>query len=299
MLCFSSLIHLLRDRITLHFLLFWFICLMGIAVAGRMIASRAAVSLSRSNHSLVRSRPTPPEAVSAILFGLFLAFYVAMILWREDFAFFDNDQLTDFSVAGRALPPPIWPSGGRFFPLAFQEFNALRFITRSPAGYQLFAVVQVLIVLLLLVVILRELRPSYRLLLMAALMLGPAFSIAFTGLVYPERDVLFWLVIMLFCLQRYSETRSPASFVTCLIGAHFVLYYKETVIVLIAAFAISYLCLEFYAERHAVRRFQQEFIRENALYFSLLAVCGVYVVFFASTMLPWAPSSYVANTTSR
>jgi len=103
MLCFSSLIHLLRDRITLHFLLFWFICLMGIAVAGRMIASRAAVSLSRSNHSLVRSRPTPPEAVSAILFGLFLAFYVAMILWREDFAFFDNDQLTDFSVAGRAL----------------------------------------------------------------------------------------------------------------------------------------------------------------------------------------------------
>jgi hypothetical protein len=295
MLSLASLTSGLPDAVASHFVLLWLLSLIVIAICGYWLSQRSTSILPRLSRSARVLPVTSVDVAALILFGLFLAFYVSVILYKEDFAFFDNDQFTDFSVAGRALPPPIWPTEGRFFPLAFQEFNALRFITRSPVGYQLFAVVQLLVVLLVLSAALGGFRLRYRLLLLSALMLAPAFSISFTGLVYPERDVLFWLAIMLFCLQRYSKTSSAVSFVSCLICAHFALYYKETVVVFIAAFAISYLLFHLCSEISADRQSWRKFAKENVLYFGLLAVCAAYVTFFLAAMHSWGNSSYVAE----
>lgn len=284
-----------RDFIAAHFFLLWLLCLLGIAVCGYWLSLKSVSAVSSQAESCTHHlRLTPADVACLSFFGLFLVFYIAMILYKEDFAFFDNDQLTDFSVAGRALRPAIWPAEGRFFPLGLQEFNALRFITRSPIGYQLFAVVQLLIVLLVLSFVLREFRIRHQVLVLSALMLAPAVSISFTGLVYPERDVVFWLAILLFCLQRYSKTRTPEYFVACLVCAHFALYYKETVVILVAGFAACYLLFQLYGgsrENNGARRF----FRQNALYFSLLAVCAVYVGVFLATMFPWGRRSYVAQ----
>jgi hypothetical protein len=293
---FAYLISFFREVITSHFLLLWLFSLVGIVVGGYWI-SRMSVptSLAKAQGYARYLRLTSTDIAGLSVFGLFLLLYTAMILYKEDFVFFDNDQLTDFSVAGRALPPPIWPLEGRFFPLALQEFNALRFITRSPMGYQLFAVVQLLIVLLLLSFVLREFRISYRLLALAALMLAPAFSISFTGLVYSERDVVFWLVILLICLLRYSKTCAPSYFVACLVCAHFALYYKETIVVLIAGFAVCYLLFQLYGGLTDRNRSWRGFFKQNSLYIGLLAVCATYVAFYVVAMFPWGHSAYVAE----
>lgn len=242
-----------------------------------------------------RLRLARVDIVCMSLFGIFLLLYIAIILYKEDFAFFDNEMLTDYSATGRALPPPIWPLEGRFFPLGLQEFNALRFLTRSPIGYQLFAVAQLLVVLLALSFVLREFRIRYQLLVLSALILAPAVSISFMGMVYGERNVVFWLAILLFCLQRYSQTRAPGYFVDCLICAHFALYYKEIVVILISVFATCHLVLDLLGGSPESDRSKRSFLKQNALYFGLLAVCAVYVTFFLATMLPWGHSSYVAE----
>ena len=287
------LVSSLRDAITSHFLLLWLLSLICIVVTGYWLGRKSLFLLPRSSQPVLGSERAPLDVGALVFFGLFLVFYITMMLYKEDFAFLDNDQLTDFSVSGRALPAPIWPAEGRFFPLAFQEFNVLRFLTRSPAGYQLLAAVQLLICLLVLSAVLRQFRLRYRLMLLSALMLAPSFSMSFTGLVYPERNVLFWLALLMFCFEQYSKTRAPGYFVASLVGVHFALYYKETLVLFIVASAASCLLVGFYREP-SVRSSWPKFCSENALSLSLLAVCAVYVAFFLATMAPWS-SAYVAE----
>ncbi len=283
------MVSLVPHLVASHFLLLWLLSLVIIAASAAWLAPTIA---PRSRRPRPSPQPTPGDITCAILFGLFLAFYVAMILYREDFAFFDNHLLTDFSVAGRALAPPIWPAEGRFFPLAFQEFNVLRFLTRSPVGYQLFSVGELFSLLVALWLLLGRFRLRDRVLLLSALLVTPAFSISFTGLVYPERDILVGLAILLVSLERYAQTRSRACFVSCLVSTHFVLYYKETVGVFVAAFALSFLLFQFFTKPP---RSWREFVTESALPIALLAVCAIYAAFFLLATLPWGNSSYVAQ----
>jgi len=240
-------------------------------------------------------RISPADGIAAILFLLFLIFYIAVLFYKEDFAYYDNDQLTGFSLQGKPFPPPVWPNVGRFFPLAFQEFNILRFITRSPLGYHSFAVVQLLILLCALFIILGEFRIRYRLLVLTMAILAPSFVIAFSDLIYPERNVLFWLAIMLFCLQGYSRTNGRTHFIGCLVATHFALYYKETVVLLVIAYAATRLLLQPRDFRLAGFTTCRVFARENVLSIGMLVVSGIYVAFFAAVLLPQKSFSYVGE----
>jgi hypothetical protein len=234
------------------------------------------------------------NGIAAIGFALFATLYVVVIFYKEDFAYYDNDQLTDFSLRGRSFSPPIWPATGRFFPLGFQEFNLLALFTKSPAGFHSFAVAQLTILVLALFALLREVRFSYRVLIVATAMLAPSVAIAFTDLIYPERNVLFWLAIIMVCLYAYSKTKGSTYFVSCLIATHFVLYYKETAVVLVAGYAIGKLWLEGYLGWRAGRSWRQV-ARENFLPLGMLCLAGIYTMLFVVTMFPHARLSYLAT----
>jgi hypothetical protein len=47
------------------------------------------------------------------------------------------------------------------------------------------------------------------------------------GLIYPERNALFWLTILILCLQRANSKSTPIYFLACFVATHFLLYYKE------------------------------------------------------------------------
>jgi hypothetical protein len=297
--------HLVRhayDMVTSHVLLVWLLSLVLVGVCGFIVSSRAgpmAPVLSerqKSSRSLkLPSRITLIDRISVIALLLFVTGYIALIFYKEDFAYYDDDMLTDFSLRGHNFPPPIWPSLGRFYPLADQEFNLLRFITRSPVGYHSFVVVQLLVLLGVLFVALKAFKLRYRTLILIAVMLAPSFVIPFTGFVYPERNVLFWLALMVLCLQGYSKTKARTYFVGCLVATQFVLYYKETVVLLVVAYAAARLLLQVRGTRLAGLNAWRNFARENALSLGMLAVSGIYVALFAAVVLPQRSFSYVTE----
>lgn len=291
----------LRNAVSSHFMLVWSVCLIAAVIGGIWAGGRSDFALAHNQRraSNERGRLWPglewPDLWVAGLFAIFVAFYVAVIFYKEDFAYYDDDQLTDFSVRGVAFAPPIWPSQGRFFPLAFQEFNLLRFVTRSPAGYHFLAITQLAMVLALLFLVLRDFGLRYRLLLMGAAMLAPGFCIAFSGLIYPERNILFFLAILIVCAAGYDKAKNRGYLIGCLIATQFLLYYKETTVVLIAVFALSYASLHFRSNKARARFSWAGFVSENLLSIGMVVLSAVYSVLFRIVLPALGTFSYVSQ----
>lgn len=290
------LFHFAYELVTVHVLWMWLLALLFIISAGWRI-SRYAVQNSTPSQApaiAVAGRFGWAERAAAILFLLFTVIYIALIFHKEDFAYYDDDLLTEFSVRGVNLSPPVWPSLGRFYPLADQEFNLAKHFTRSPDGYHAVVVVQLLILLVILFRVLEAVPLRYRFLALIAAMAAPSFLIPFAGFVYPERNVMFGLAAMLLCLQRYAKTRSRFYFVGALGATHFALYYKETVVLFVAAYAVSRIFLDFYRARKQREKWSwREFARDEALPLGMLGVSAIYAVFFVIVMLPHRTLSYI------
>src|SRR5271168_4773859 len=93
----------------------------GNASTERALDAEKAQAIAGSRNGWTRG------AVAAVAsLSLFLASYIALILIWEDFTYGDNSVFTLYTLKGYNLAPPIWPSVGRFFPLAHQELNLIR-----------------------------------------------------------------------------------------------------------------------------------------------------------------------------
>ncbi len=285
-----------------HFLIVWSLTLVLIVFAGILLSAWSDPTAPIfSGHSHSESGAGFPrqisvtDGISALIFLLFVAFYICVVFYKEDFAYYDDDMLTKFSVQGVTFPPPVWSAEGRFYPLADQEFNLLRFITRSPAGYHAFVVAELLVLLCVLFFVLNEFKIRYRALILAAAIVAPSFVVPFAGFVFPERNVFFWLAILLLCLRGYSRTKARVYFIGCLVATHFALYYKEIVVLVVVAYAVTRLMLQWDVRRRLGHRGRLDFAKENALSLGMLAVSSIYVVLFVAAVLPHRNFSYVAE----
>jgi hypothetical protein len=293
------LLHRVVELFTTHVLMLWLFSLfivvaLGVFLSnGRQPTFPSRVSAGRSDSPTQFQGFHLPDGISIVVFLVFLAFYIRLIFYREDFAYYDDDMLTDFSVQGRNFLPPVWSAPGRFYPLADQEFNLLKFVTRSPAGYHALVALQLLVLVAVLFVVLRAFQVRYRVLIVIAAMVAPSFLIPFTGFVYPERNVLFWLAVLLLCLQGYSSTKARIYFVGCLVATHFALYYKEIVVLFVVAYATAQLLLHLSATRRTGAVHWPEFFKQNALSVGMLAVSAIYLMFFLVAMLPHRNFSYI------
>jgi hypothetical protein len=290
-LSFSSIgLQLAHYHPFIGFLRYWFIrvwllFLLLIVVAGWFLGrNRARFDFHSLEATTVRiTGISGPRKLSDYLFlavfSLYVVFYVFMILYHEDFACYDCDQLMDYAAVGRRFPPPIWV-GDRFFPLTFQEFHALQFFTRSPAGFHSFAVAELLVLLFFLFFFLRDWSVPLRVWSLTAAMLAPSFVIPFTGLIYPERNILFWIGILMFCLERSSSSRNAIYVIGCFVATHCLLYYKEPMVVFVVAYAISRLLLNVRLAWGQSRRSWPEFAATNAIPIGMMGIASIYTFFF-------------------
>lgn len=297
-----QLLHHGNELFTSHILLLWLLFLGFVITSGLWLSKRshpmAAISPgadSVSQSTKLLGRVSLADCVAAAMFLAFLALYLILIFYKEDFAYYDEDILTDFSVRGGNFLPPVWSALGRFYPLADQEFNLLKFVTRSPAGYHALVALQLLVFVAVLFVILRAFQVRYRVLVVVTAMVAPSFLIPFTGFVYSERNVLFLLAVMLLCLQAYSRTKARIYFVGCLVAVHFALYYKETVVLFVVAYATTQLLMQLSTARRSGHVHWSEFLKENALSVGMLGVSAVYLMFFLVVMLPHRSFSYISG----
>jgi hypothetical protein len=182
--------------------------------------------------------PAPSRAgvVSSILLFLFLGGYIAMVLIGEDFATYDNSQFTAYSLRGIDFPVWVLPEGGRFYPLALQQFNLIGHLTGSIAGYHLFQILEMLAVTAILLVLDEQLSFAARSVLAVIALSLPSMVISFTGLIYQESDVVFWLAGLVLSVRFYARTRSTWWGVLAVLCGQFALYYKEPVFVFLLTF---------------------------------------------------------------
>jgi hypothetical protein len=200
---------------TARFLLIWIIRTAAICVAVRLslvAAPNSQVSTIRpTNLSLTwRQAGTPRAGARLTLLAVFLGSYIAMMLAWEDFAYIDNSMFTQLTLKGHNIFRQIIPDTGRFQPLGSREFNLIRHFTGSAISYQIFPIVQLLLFFSILVILDAEISISARAALAILALLTPSILISFSGLIFDERDVLFFLVCLMLCVKKFEQSGSIA-----------------------------------------------------------------------------------------
>jgi hypothetical protein len=231
-----SLVHALRVLWAGRVDLFWYFWL-STTVAGAVlviwvIPKRKGATLAPT---AARRRDWSRSAVLAVAFlALLLVCYgVGSVAW-EDFAYYDNSMFTTRTLVGLDLPPPIWPEAGRFFPLGHQEYNLLRHVTSSVVGYHSFRIVElVLLTGIVLLVLLDELSVQQRVALIILILVTPGVVTSFSGLIFPEANLILSLACLMWSMKRYEQAGSRSSAVAAIVSTQFLLYYKETAFLLI------------------------------------------------------------------
>jgi hypothetical protein len=213
------------------------------------IAAQTRQKKTRGPFNLIlswRQAGTPVAAAAALtLLTVFLASYIAMTLAWEDFAYYDHSIFTLFTLKGHSLPLEMLPETGRFDPLGLQEFNLIRPFTNTIAGYHVLPIAQLLIFCWILLILDDQINITARVILVLLVLITPSILVSFHGLVYNERNVLFFLVCLVLCVKRFEQTHSMAWAVVAVILAQMVLYSKETAFVLLLCFAASRLILRY------------------------------------------------------
>src|SRR5262249_46618361 len=137
----------------------------------------------------------------------------------------------------------VMRESGRFYPLAQQEFNVVRHLTSSVVGYHAVPLIQLLILTIVLFFLDKSLSITARFGLVAVCLILPSIVYNFTGLVYPDRNVVFWLACLILFVQLFEQTRSTVWASMTVVAAQILLYYKETAFLLLLGFATARLAL--------------------------------------------------------
>src|SRR5215467_7209919 len=95
------LLHRVVELFTTHVLTLWLFSLLIVVAFGVFLSNgRQLVFPSREDCS---DSPIKlhgfhlPDGIALTVFLIFLAFYIRLIFFKEDFAYYDDDILTDFS----------------------------------------------------------------------------------------------------------------------------------------------------------------------------------------------------------
>ncbi len=302
----SFLLHALkaawRTRVTLFFPI-WVALTVAIAASVRWVVGDAATPKTQTEEKVpVNLTQTCPSvwsrgAVAALVFlALFLVGYIVLILRWEDFSYYDGSQFTLFTLRGYNFSPPIWPQMGRFFPLGHQEFNLVRHFTTSIVGYHVLPIVQLLIFSCILLILDDALSLTARAGLTLLVLVTPGIMISFGGLIYTERNILFWFACLALLVKRFEQTGWPGWAVAAVVSAQILVYYKETAFLLLCGLAVGRLILRCRTSGRPHWDFHRLRDMESRLDLCLAAVGILFLFYYAVVMLPHPNINYAAQT---
>lgn len=232
---------------------------------------------------------------SITIFSLFICTYIYLIFKDAEFAYHDNGQFTFFSLQGNFFGMPIWAGAGRYWPLGLQEYNLISLFSKTPLAYHSFSIIQLLITIFICLSILSSINLILRLFIITIILITPSFVISFYGLIFPERNLIFFLAIFIFCVIRNQDNNSLFYLCGAFISTQFLLYYKEPSFLLILGFAITRLIIKFLNSpiwQGKQVKYISTFIKENWLEFGLVILSLVFVYLFVSNTVGKVETSY-------
>jgi hypothetical protein len=233
--------------------------------------------------------------LSAGLLALSLTVYIVVMLYKQDVATYDNDILTDFVLNGRFFGPPIWPEQGRFFPLGHQEWNVVSLFTRSTTWYFLLPALELVVIVTLLFVCLRELAVFAALAGTLTLISMPAFAHSFLSLTIPERNLVLWITVFVLAVKVYQRTASALACGIALLSTHMALYYKEPAFIMFAAFSGLRLVHRLLVDQGITPRKKRTFFESHKLDIGILVLCAIFLMSYAVVYVQHGSLSYATT----
>jgi hypothetical protein len=285
---FAQTLNAVRIMLPAHFWVIWTaitstaaICCLALVVLHAATSATPKENKGAVGLSLIRRQVGAPGAFAAmVMLAAFLGAYVTMILVWEDFAYYDNSIFINYTLKGRNYPKPIWLEQGRFFPLGWQEFNLFRHFTNTITGYHMLSIVQLVIFSWILLILDDELSIPARVVLTILALVTPSILISFSGLIFPERNVLFFLASFVLSVRRFEQTKSIAWAVAAVVCAQIMLYYKESVFLLLFGFAAGRLFLRVRNAQNGRWDHHQLWDAESALDLCFASLAVLFSVYY-------------------
>ena len=288
---FVQVLNAFRIMLSAHFWLIWTTITTAAAIYVALAVGHAATRIAREEKKgaisvgLTWRQVGAPRAFAAMaLLAVFLGAYVTMTLVWEDFAYYDNSIFTLDILEGRGYPTPIWQGQGRFFPLGYQEFNLLRHFTDTITGYHVLPIAQLLIFSWILLILDDELSIAARVALTVLALMTPSILISFSGLIFPERNVLFFLACLVVSVRRFEQTKSIAWAVAAVVCAQIILYYKEPAFLLLLGFAAVRLMLRLRNAQNARWDHARLWDAESSLDLCFVSLAVTFLLYYFSVM---------------
>ena len=286
---------LLSRAIEGHFMAFW---LTGLVLAVWWAFARRSASAVQALIPYRTRRATPADYLAIAAFAVFLSCYIFVIFYRADFAGQDHSQLTLPIMRNSGISAGIWTASGRFWPFGNQEFDVLQHVAPSPAGYLTFSTLQLLFLLGTVFVFLRGFSITARLLILALLLLTPSWYSAFSGLIYPERNVLVLMAILALSLQWYDARPSTWLAACALVTTHVMLYFKEPVFAFVLALAGARVLLR-WRNMPPDRRTVRSLLASSPVDVGMVLLALGFLALYFGTMLPYRSMGYAEHHATR
>lgn len=244
---------------------------------------------------LTRLSPKPRTrriGLSLMWLTLFLAIYIGVILVGEDFADHDDSLFILTTLKGHDFGLTIWPINGRFFPFALMEFNLVRHFTHTDLGYHVLPVLQVLIFSGILILI-GDLNIAASAFLTVLILVTPSILFSFSTLGFEERNVLFFLLVLVLSMVRFEQTQSVGWAMLAVVSTQIMLYYKETAFLLVLGFAGGRLVLRCIQGEEKGWNHDRLWDREARLDWCLVSLAGLFLVCYFAVLGVHANLNYV------
>ena len=284
-------VHVLwRHRIDLFWPIWTTITALGVILVIWVVPTHENISRDSVQE---RQRVWSRKATLAVAFLiLFLACYIAGSLVWEGFTYYDDSLFTLGTLAGHNIAPFIWPDQGRFFPLCLQEYNVVRHVTSSVTGYHTVRIVQLLLSCVILLILDDQLSIGARVALIVMAVITPSVLISFNGLIYSEANLILFLVCFAWCVKSFEQTRSKIWAAGALVSLQFMLYYKETVFLLVLAFAVGRLILRCWRADKAGWDLARLREPESRLDMCFAGMAVLFLLYYLVAMFPKYRTSY-------
>lgn len=282
------------ERITLFWPI-WFAITASAIVFGYWFICRRAYPLADSEVPADQNRRRRDRFIAGVVLAPILICYGAALLLGEDFTYYDNSHFTAETLRDTNVSLQVSPEGGRFWPLGYQEFSVLRHLTRSIYGYHLLRAAQLVCACAMILLLEEEISIWARLCCVVVFLMTPSIVISFSGLIYPEANIVFWLVVFAFLVWKSERGRGAGWAIGALVSAQILLYYKETAFILVGGFAAGRLLLRLWERDARGRGLGCLRDRESRLDLSILFLAAVFLVYYCAAMYPQFGLRYSEN----
>jgi hypothetical protein len=291
LLSFQAILEFLLAHNTARFLVIWMpitaAAVIGVTLAlGQAEAAKSKKETTRRAINLItawRQVWTPRTVAALTVSAVFLASYIAIILAWEDFTYYDDEYFTLGTLKGHNIPLQITGTG-RFYPLGWQEFNLIRHFTDTIAGYHMLPVIQILIFFCILITLDAELSIVARTALAMLILITPSVLNSFSGLIFTERNILFFLAFLMMSVKHFERTHSIIWAVTAAVSAQIMIYYEETASLLLLGFATGRLILRCRSGHHGEWDYYRLWDKESRLDLCFVSLALIFLLYYFAAM---------------